>query len=199
MAEDLTSYTEVDPNSRITITSSRVTAASLTRNEDAYVYKSFGVGYFDLIQLNFSFLIGGLTDIDGWIGAGFSNNVNDISGWSEYLLIYLWASGSGVAVAQIFTEEADDTSSNLSLNTVYYATLARSGDAVSLYIYSNAARTSLVDTLTCSISSSRVFRYFYPMSSDNGGSTKIFSGYFENFEYTAKSIPVHMNLYRQRR
>jgi len=44
--QDLTSYTEVDPNSRIAVTANRVTATNLTRNEDAYVYKDMGIDYF---------------------------------------------------------------------------------------------------------------------------------------------------------
>ena len=45
--EDFTTYTEVDPNSRITVSSTKVTWASVQRDEDAYVYKDKGVNYFD--------------------------------------------------------------------------------------------------------------------------------------------------------
>ncbi len=45
--ENFTTYTEVDPNSRITKTSTKVTWAALDRNETAYVYKDKGVDFFD--------------------------------------------------------------------------------------------------------------------------------------------------------
>src|SRR3972149_712527 len=44
--ENFTTYTEVDPNSRITVTSTKVSAAGLKRNESAYVYSDKGVNHF---------------------------------------------------------------------------------------------------------------------------------------------------------
>ena len=45
--ENFTTFIETDPNSRIAVTSSKVTWTSLSRNEDAYVYKDKGEDYFD--------------------------------------------------------------------------------------------------------------------------------------------------------
>ena len=44
--EDFTTYTKVDPNSRITVTASKVSFAGLASNESAYVYKDKGANYF---------------------------------------------------------------------------------------------------------------------------------------------------------
>ncbi|KKN78432.1 hypothetical protein LCGC14_0349640 [marine sediment metagenome] len=44
--QDFTTYTEVDPNSRIAVSASRVTWTGITANEDAYVYRDFGVKHF---------------------------------------------------------------------------------------------------------------------------------------------------------
>ena len=46
--EDFTTFTEVDPNSHISTTATRVTYAGLARNEVAYLYKDYGAGYFQM-------------------------------------------------------------------------------------------------------------------------------------------------------
>ena len=47
MAEDYTTFSGPDPNTRFNITSLKIDVTGLSRNEDAYKYKDFGVDYFD--------------------------------------------------------------------------------------------------------------------------------------------------------
>jgi hypothetical protein len=49
---DLTAFTEVDPNSRIVVDSIRSEFTGLTRNEDAYVYKDYGIDNYDDFEIN---------------------------------------------------------------------------------------------------------------------------------------------------
>jgi hypothetical protein len=45
--QDLTTYTEVDPNGHISTTSTRITYTNLAFNEDAYDYSDKGVDHFN--------------------------------------------------------------------------------------------------------------------------------------------------------
>ena len=45
--EDYTTYTELDPNSRLTVAANKITAASLQTNTTAYIYDDKGVDFFD--------------------------------------------------------------------------------------------------------------------------------------------------------
>jgi len=44
--QDYTTYTETDPNDRFAVANNVITVTGLTNDEDAYVYKDFGAGYF---------------------------------------------------------------------------------------------------------------------------------------------------------
>jgi hypothetical protein len=189
MAENLTTYTEVDPNSHLSATSARATAANVTSGEDAYFYKDFGADYFDKISLMFKLYIGSTTDEDGGVSVGFANNVDDSANWTTKLRIGMGRS-SGIFVA-LHTATDSDTSISLSSNTPYYCTLERlaGSNTATLYIYSDSARASLVDTLTVTGVGTSKFRYFYPLASYNfGESGPDFDGYTENFEFIAAAV-----------
>ncbi len=181
MAENLSLYTEVDPNSHISKTSSRVTLAGLTETESAYVYKNFGAAYFNKIDLIFSGRIS--TGATGQFDVGFSNELADASGWwgfdykeirivfqLGYIYLYCGTNSDYYAI---------------SWDTDYYLTLSRSAgsDSATLKIYSDAARSNLLATLTASgLGTGTKYQYFYAASSYNvSHSGHTISGYVENF------------------
>jgi len=45
--ENFLTYTEVDPTTKITVTAEKITFAAITNNDNSYVYKDKGAGYFD--------------------------------------------------------------------------------------------------------------------------------------------------------
>ena len=55
--ENFTTYTEVDPNNKLTVTSTKITAVDLDRDEDAYVYKDFGANNFSRLDVDFEWRI----------------------------------------------------------------------------------------------------------------------------------------------
>ncbi len=83
--ENFTTYTEVDPNGKITVTSSKVSWDNLSRNEEAYVYKSMGSEFFDKdfthkFKVYFGYYGGGYTcRAAHWAVADV---LDDESGWS---------------------------------------------------------------------------------------------------------------------
>jgi len=187
MAEDLAGYTEVDPNSHITKTSSRVTLSGLTKGEDAYVYKDFGASFFNKIDLIFSGRIS--TGATGQFDVGFSNEIGDASAWwgFDYKEIRIVFRQNYI----YFYCGANSDYYEISFNTDYYLTLARAADSDSstLKIYSDAARSNLLDSMTLSgLGTGTRYRYFYAASSYNSSeSSKTISGYVENFRFPVAS------------
>lgn len=193
MAEDFTTYTEVDPGTKITITATRVTFADLRRNEEAYVYLDKGVDYFAgnftiYLTLNLS-AYDGAEVLSPWVMA---NDIDDVRGIdvdlaSDSLFIYI---GSALAVT-IYecdggTLYGDASPYTITAGTTYYLKIVRDESVgtygtLYLYIYSNSARTTLLDTLSVALHTSKKnFRYIYPLSVWNAGTSHSASGYVEN-------------------
>lgn len=178
MTEDLTTYTEVnDPNSKLSTTASRVTLSLMDQVGRTYLYKDFGSSYFNNIRLMFTGRVSSGTNNNGSCDIGFANAVGDVSGWSNYLSVEFL---EGVVYL------VGDTSEYylISSDTTYYFTLERNAGSASLKIYSNSARTSLLDTLTCTCNTGE-WRYFYPAASYyTNDAFDQFSGYFEDFLFS---------------
>ena len=194
--QDFTTYTEVDPNSRYTATSTKIDVAGLDRSEDAYVYKDYGVNFFagDFTH-KITAYIGSASQNGGFLRMawGLANALNDVSGLrgaaENYLECYITkndASNRTINIAEYYGSNGVDTSINLSLDTPYYLTIVRD-EAVGTYgtlycyIYSDSARTTLVDTLTITLRAKVDFRYLYGANSFNNSTSGLaFTGYVEN-------------------
>lgn len=181
MAEDLSTYTEVDPNSHISATSARMTGAGINRNETAYAYYDKGAGYFDALDIDFDVFTSNL-DANDIIGVlGITNTLDHIGGLgkSDIRVVFY---GSGINKTLNLNANTGDTI-NISLNTAYYCTLERAaGNAtVNLKVYSDSGRTTLLDTLTVSLeTASTKHRYILGIISQNTSSNYAASGYVEN-------------------
>ncbi len=196
--ENFTTYTEVDPGGiRIEVTSSRVTWTILRRNVDGYVYKDYNAGFFSgdfIFQLTFRVTggnNGGLANfwalaniVDDWVGIdtangdGLSASIkrNDITDVPSLTLNELdggTAYNSGVAF-----EISDDTD--------YYITVERDESigtygTMTMFTYSNADRTTLINTQAITLHTSKKdYRYLYACQSYNSGTTQSVSAFTEN-------------------
>lgn len=198
MAQDLTTYTEVDPATDLTVTTSRVTASTLARNVDAYLYRDFGTNYFAAdftVYADFSITTGNS-------GAGivpiiaFTNTLNDLKGIRDALgdELHCTLFNNG-ALYQIYIGVSDSIgiltdSIDISLNTIYYIKFYRDesvGTYGTLYLKlytSSANRDSDTGAITRSITlrSNIDFRYFLAMQSYNDGTTAYLNGYVENID-----------------
>jgi len=172
VVEDLGTYVEVDPNYHLSIGGvvGGIYAANLNRGEDAYVYKSFGADHFNRIELEFESNISwSTTSIYGMVTVGFANVVNDVSGWSDCLNVRI----SRNAITLGSDTDSDSYTSKPDIS--YYLRLYRAtgSDTAELKIYSDSARTTLLDTLSVDgVGSSVKFQYFYPAASYNIGKTE---------------------------
>jgi hypothetical protein len=159
--EDLTTWTETDVEGDIVVTSSTAIVTSERRDSDALIYKNYGVGYFNDFILNFTYVMIG-------------NEAGDASNVVAYLPI---AVGNGTTRDELYANEsiviemgqngATDNRLRYVLrqrkagawtidikDTTYYApathyiTLFRSGTNVTLNVYSDSARTTLLEHLS---------------------------------------------------
>ena len=206
--EDFTTYTEVDPNTHITKTASKITWAGLSAVEDAYVYKDFGVNYFngDFTHLITAKLTAATADGRAYLWA-LTNAVNDMKGIEDagdsYLAIFLYGTGSAY---NLYIEECNSgsigqDSSVILLNTIYYLKIVRDESVGTYgtfycYIYSDEARTTLLDTITQTLKTSKKdYRYLFATNTRNSGiAGRTASGYCENLyrivSQTSPSVTV---------
>jgi hypothetical protein len=179
---NLTSFTEVDPNSRITITSTRSTFADLTNDEVAYVYKDYGTGYFG----DFSFYFDARCTAVEAIGTkthvwGVSNTVDTVDDWTAGISLMFVKVGSSYYIA--FRELAVvSVLYEITLDTTYYLSVKRIGTTWSFEIHSRANRGSKYLLSSSSISvADTAYRYLYVCSSEGLANSNGTSGYSENF------------------
>ncbi len=205
MAEDFTTYTEVDPNGRITVTAARVTWASLSRNEDAYVYYDKGAGYYSgdftmyFTHRTTAETASGTRTVGCW---AVTNTVDDLAAIvaanGDYLAIRCGKTLGGAYTLRM-TEcdggaEYTGGDVTISLNTDYYLKVKRD-EAVGTYgtiymeIYTDAARALLLSTTSIALHTSKKdYRYLFPVITSNSGDAGIIhSGYTDSL---VSLIPV---------
>ena len=195
--QDLTSgYYEADPANHISVTSSVAEGTGLTRNESAYVYRDFGANYFDALDINFEMYLSAGSDLAAAGNFGLTvNTVGSTNTWgTSDIRILVNKTGSGeykfslvrggaVAAYQTYVGSA---------NTLYYCSLTRSAgsDTVQLKIYSDANRTTQLDSLSVSgFGTATKYRYLYPLASQNDGKTAAWNGYFQNITIAGAAAP----------
>ena len=134
--ENFTTYTEVDPNSKITVTSSKVSWDDLSRNEQAYVYKAMGYQFFDKdfthkFKVQFSDYKNGYTlRVTHW---ALSENVDDERGWYENsynavnLFVYNYDWRIYLRIYDLGSPTSD-TWTGAQESTTYYITITRDRD-----------------------------------------------------------------------
>jgi hypothetical protein len=186
--ENLSTYTEVDASNVLSRTSTRVTGTNVDANIEAYLYKDYGVDYFNGVDIYFEVYVNSSSSDIGTMAMGFSDTIDDISGWESDSL-QLWGrkyAGKYRAFLMRGYAIANDYG-DYNLDQVYYWHIVRvaGNTTVNAYIYSDSAHTTLVDTLTVTGYTTAKWRYLYTASSQNYGTDgRDFNGYFQNFAST---------------
>ena len=183
--EDFTTYTEVDSDAKVTVTSSRVTWASANSRNVAYsVYSDKGSGHFG----DFTHLITGFSSAMNNTGAQplfgwelISNSTGDqraVDLAGSGLELYLYTTSY-----HIYIEDAGGTNDfyDGAASTVYYCTFSRSGTTLQCLIYSDSGRTTLLDTLSTTCTAT-TFQYVNVGASYDTNESANSSGYIENLD-----------------
>jgi hypothetical protein len=174
--EDFTTYTEVDPNSHISVSANNVNHLHY-RDEDAYVYEDFGAGYFGdfehLVVVNFT---SGQNASYSWTWM-LANAVDDVKGLTSASEKFVglrgnwWDGTLDVLTLWYYDGSNNHTDSyDASPNTPYYLTIERSNTTLTCKIYSDAERSNLLDTLALDVTSD-AFRYVFVCNTENTGSS----------------------------
>lgn len=162
--EDWTTYTEDDTPGRLTVAANSITATNAHKAFETYrVYKDFGADHFGAeFEHDLTWTGSSYTNTPGIIVWAVSNTVD--SYWN-------WANDTAVAVSLIRTDslfglighELGSLDSYVcTFASTYYPRVHRTSEtAVECRIYSDAARTTLLDTLSVTVPTGSRFRYLF--------------------------------------
>ncbi|MCH7745527.1 MAG: hypothetical protein IIC84_05570 [Chloroflexi bacterium] len=183
-------YTEVDPNSKLTVVANTITAADFARDSAFFVYKDFGDGHFDTtfsLSTDNEHLVSSEQSVHVGSGAdyffyGLANVINPDFGEDPIILIrWISATKPSITIDDGVTDETDN-SANLSAAR-HYMTLTRGVGGTSCEIFSDANRTTLVDTIAVAQGDSS-FRYMHSAFTKAGGGTS--GSYGKTFDLDVK-------------
>lgn len=188
--EDFTTFTEVDGSGVLTVTPSKITGVNVDRDLDAYVSKDKGVDNYNKIDINFELFMDSAsvdnTETNGAIALTVSA-VGDITNFGTSDIVVISREFSGPNTIRLWrgNKVAEDTFT-MSLDTIYYCTLLRTAnsDTVTVEIYSDSDRTTLLDTLSLSgFGTGTKYRYLYGSVNYNTGHTgRDWDGYSQNMQ-----------------
>lgn len=204
--EDYTTWEEVDGGNDITVIDDTITWVNLPRSVESYVYKDYGVDYFDgNFQHNFTFQIDSSvagSAVAVWV---LANDIDDFSGLKTNEKSHLRIFTDNPSIpdeVRLYIGEINGTdyyqssSKVITEATPYYVTVSRN-EAVGTYgtiyckFYTNDTRTNLVDTISLTLHESKKdFRYLYSLSASNSGYSYKTSGVVSNLTLAIAGEPT---------
>ncbi len=192
--ENFSAYTEVDPNSRISKTATRVTWTSIVREEIAHVSSDKGVNHFDgdfthLLTVNASVVDNGGLSVH-WAISNVVDSFKGLQDASEDGLFINFLGGASAVTLNLQEMDGGSITGDqytYTLGTTLYLKITRDESigtygTIFCFIYSDAARTVLVDTLSVTLNTSKKdFRYIYGFQSwEQSADSALVTGYTEN-------------------
>lgn len=219
--EDFTTYTEVDPGTKVTVDANTVSWNDVdTRNSDSYVYKDKDLNHFDGdfehkfelqwvdsaingVLMYFWVLANAVNDVKGLVDAGadfFGCNFYDAVE-TKYLGIAIYENGSSVD---------DESWVGSSTSTRYFIRMTRDDDGGANNTGQLVAYIATVNyddeggnlqatvTADCSAGEQNDFRYIYALSTYNSGlADKTGDGFTENLDLQEAAGGINMPLVMQ--
>ncbi len=204
VVENFTTYTEVDEGGDISRTAPRITVTSMKVSRSSWVIKSYGAGYFDDFEIEFTIRttdVSSASSSNRGLGlVGFSNSVGDYATCKngDLFALYMTENGSSndqwvigfIQFSGGVLRFKQKTGRALGLVTRYF-TMSKSGADGVLRIYTDSARTSLEDTIALT-GIDDAYRYVYGiMCYDGTGDVNDYwSGYVENLDLAPVDPPT---------
>lgn len=202
--QNFTLWVETDPNGRLTQTRTRSTFTNLQGSEDAWLTDDRGANFFSgNFTHDFTFRITGFTDVSYGAQVISLTKVEDegraiFDAAGDALWVQAWRTGGGAFT--LFLTEINagvETADSFvyALNTTYYCrwnrdeTIGANGTLI-LEIYSDAAKTVLVDTLSVTLNAKHDFRYIMCPQSYNIANGNNLSGWIENVNLNPLARPI---------
>ncbi len=189
--EDFTGYAEVDSGADITVTSTKVDVSSMDRGAVSHVSKSFGASHFGDFEHRFEVLISAQTGsaIHGhWGLANAASTLADIITANVGMAYFFTVN---IHKIKDWENDASDETGALSLSTLYYVTMSRSGTTTTARIhttdYYGEPGSVEVDTLTYT-SSSTAYQYVMACLSRDSSSGSPTSFYTQNLDLQEAAV-----------
>lgn len=174
--EDFTTYTEVDPDTCLTVTANKIAAVDLDGDFDTYVYADKGASHFGAtFDHDFKFTTGAHSAQAWAIVWAVSNSVDDALNWysdqDEALVCWLGVDADRIILWNMEDRSSDywDLGSDWAGIPYYLSANRTSETTMSIRIYSDSGRTTLIDTISVSVTSGRRYRYVFGLNSRNAG------------------------------
>lgn len=175
--EDYTEYTEVDSDNSITNIFPSNLTTSPDRNSESYLYYDYGVDFFGDFVHYFDLKItvtlsGGSSLIPVWCLSNVVDDINGIKvGNGDAIWCYVYNANAFYLVETYGTNSYQTGAHILVLNTQYYLTVNKTSTELDYFIYSDAARTSVVFSGTKALNTDYSFRYVFGAQSYNSGAS----------------------------
>lgn len=192
--EDFTGYSEVDPNNRFSQTTTRNTWAGLTGDETAYVYKDYTADHFGDFEHAIDTFLDAATG-DGetystYAGTWAVSNSSTSPYASQNSLFVTWLNFWGLQIRLTNRTNWSNTTDTYaaSLDTAYYLTIERATTALTCKIYSDSARTNLLDTLSVACNET-TYQYLHCGWSADTNGLESTDGYNEKLDLSPGAPP----------
>ena len=191
--EDFTQYVEVDEDGDITVTATKCSVSTMRRDALSYVRADKGVDHFgDFEHLVTVYGSGANAEAacGFWMLSNGANTLQEGYVGNVGIAILLYKTTTYQLTAYDFSNDNSDYY-DISIDTAYYLTIERSGTALTVKIYSDAARTTLLDTLSITCATTQ-YRYIFGVASRNSTSTPaaVLTGYSENLDLQLNQAPT---------
>lgn len=196
--ENLTSFTEVDPSNEYSETATRCSWIMIGQAHK-YVYKDYTAGYFGDFKHCIDIYIDTADGDDATSTyQGVWALVNDVTTPPTIVqnCLSLWVYnyfGITLNLRDRFNWGNTGDAGTISLDTPYYLVIERAGTTLTCEIYSDSARTALVDTLSvaCQATTFRYLECAWGVDTDSNHSGV---GYSEKFNISCGDVSLPMGL-----
>ena len=189
--EDFTTFTEVDPGSNYTLTATKMNVNAIDSGANAYTYKDYIADHFGDFEHLLDIYTGsgtGLHTLGGcWAIGNSYGTVMDYVASNDAMVVYIYELPHLLYLRDFVVDNLDSFS--YSDNTYYYLTIKRAGTTLTCKIYSDAARTNLLATLSivCTNTKMRYCQGVFNYEWDTGTSL---SYYIENLDLQEAPAPT---------
>lgn len=181
---DQSFWTEVDPNGHIDFANGRLEFHDLSRNENAYVYKSYSEPSPDNIIIEHTFV---LTEnpikgcaVAGVLGDEISGFGTLNNGVASHELYSYHGVADAVTIKRVNDVITESNGCEIELNTQYWVRNYQDDESTTI-IYSDPDRENVVSQCSLDISDVPDMNYIYLISSWNDGKGFRLSGWLDDF------------------
>ncbi len=203
--QDFTTFTESDAPGRLSQAADRSTFMGLRGNDaDVFLRKAIVAAWPTDFSQEFEFYIDTADPTSGDRSVALVSYVQDLDDWEANraanknqvsVMVDNVAAGPAPRIAIVETNAGNVYTSaatyNPAMDTLFYCTFVKVGTVTTLYIYSDAGRTTLVATLTLTLQAGWTIVYAMAPQSNGSGDADEISGYVQDLDDPISSLELY--------